>query len=201
MSEKQLQRVKEFLLRTDTAPGEVRFAGSLESACERYGQLTPRQWSSFQTMEANYSPEVLAQRQAWYDNWDELHASRLAIAADYYLANPPYYEKLARKIKEQPKFIPSKKEYGRLVENNKYVQKVLTTLNTPPIFPVGVLVQVRKTAKRELWSIRERIAVVVTNSGHPVTSATKGARVYTILPFGEPSPVEIQERYLKKKRG
>ena len=82
---------------------------------------------------------------------------------------------------------------------NKFVQKVITTLESDPIFSIGALVQVRKTARGPSYFLRDRIAMVVANNG-PVISAARGARTYTILPFGEPNTVDIQERYLKKKR-
>jgi len=83
---------------------------------------------------------------------------------------------------------------------NKYVQNVITTIQSEPLYEVGCLVQVRRTAKGPHYRFRDCIALVVDNSG-PVTSATKGAKTYSILPFGETAPVKIQERWLKRKRG
>tara|TARA_R110000751_G_scaffold217660_2_gene320675 strand:+ start:276 stop:728 length:453 start_codon:yes stop_codon:yes gene_type:complete len=149
-------------------------------------------------MEARYNEEVIAQRKMWSDNWCEKKARYSKIAARYYIGNPPWFSDLATKILEEKDFILSEKQYRKMVEN-KFVQKVITTLESDPIFSIGALVQVRKTARGPSYFLRDRIAMVVANNG-PVISAARGARTYTILPFGEPNTVDIQERYLKKKR-
>ena len=199
MSDTQATRIHAFLNREDISPSEKSFAGSISDYLARKGRISNNQWAAFQRMEARYSPEVIAQRAAWYDAWNEEKAANLQIAAHYYRANPPYFGDLATRVIDDPEFIPSEKQYRKMVEN-KYVQKVLATTRTAAAFEVGALVQVRKTARGSIYPLRERIAMVVTNDG-PVTSAAKGARTYTILPFGESNTVDIQERYLKKKRG
>tara|TARA_Y100000289_G_C3872736_1_gene124393 strand:- start:258 stop:716 length:459 start_codon:yes stop_codon:yes gene_type:complete len=150
-------------------------------------------------MEARYSPEVIAQRQEWFNNWNEEKAKNIRIAAEYYSHNPPYFENAVDSILSDSDFIPSKKLYSKMVDN-KYVQNVITTIESEPLYSVGSLVQVRKTAKGSHYRLRNQFALVVDNNG-PVTSATKGAKTYSILPFGESAPIKIQERWLKKKRG
>lgn len=198
MSDSQATRIASFLTRQDISSSEKSFAESIHAFMSRKGRISNKQWSAFQRMEARYSPEVIAQRAQWYDAWSEEKADNIRIAAQYYRANPPYFEDLADKVLEDADFIPSEKQYRKMVDN-KYVQKVLLTMRSEPIFEVGALVQVRKTARGSSWLLRERNALVVANNG-PVTSAAKGARTYTILPFGESNTVDIQERYLKKKR-
>ena len=198
MSE-QGKRLETFLARTDIRDSERKFGDSLKEWFDKKGRLSQGQWSAFQRMEAGYKPEVLAQRQAWYDQWTEEKAKHLKIAARYYQANPPYFADLAARVLEDSEYIPSEKAYRKMVEN-KYVQKVITTINTPPQFPVGSLVQVRRTASKGAYKLRDRVAMVVANDG-PVNSPAKGARTYTVLPFGESQTVQIQERYLKRKRG
>ena len=195
----QAKRLDTLLARTDITPSERSFGESLRGGIKKYGRLTNNQWSAFQRMEARYDPKVIAQRQAWYDAWTEEKAKNIRVAAEYYLANPPYFGDLARKIMEDDSYIPSEKSYRKMVEN-KYVQKVLATVNSTPAFDVGALVQVRKTAKKAAWNLRDRVAMVVSNTG-PVRSSAKGGRTYTILPFGESQTVQIEERYLKRKRG
>ena len=196
--DKRSIRIADFLKREDISASERSFALSIESFMGRNGRISNKQWSAFQRMEARYSPEVIAQRAQWYESWTSEKAENIIIAAKYYRANPPYFGDLADKVLTDPDFVPSEKQYRKMVEN-KYVQKVLLTMRSEPIFEVGALVQVRKTARGSSWPLRERNALVVANNG-PVTSAAKGARTYTILPFGESNTVDIQERYLKKKR-
>ena len=196
--DKRSNRIKAFLKRADISSSERSFATSIDTYMSAHNRISNKQWSAFQRMEARYSPEVIAQRAQWYEAWTEEKAQNILVAAKYYRANPPYFGDLAEKVIEDPNFIPSEKQYRKMVEN-KYVQKVLATTYSEPIFEVGALVQVRKTARGASWLLRERNALVVANNG-PVTSAAKGARTYTILPFGESNTVDIQERYLKKKR-
>jgi len=196
--DKRSNRIKAFLKRTDISSSERSFATSIDTYMSAHNRISNKQWSAFQRMEARYSPEVIAQRAQWYEAWTQEKAQNILVAAKYYRANPPYFGDLAEKVIEDPNFIPSEKQYRKMVEN-KYVQKVLATTYSEPIFEVGALVQVRKTARGASWLLRERNALVVANDG-PVTSAAKGARTYTILPFGESNTVDIQERYLKKKR-
>ena len=199
MSDNQTAHLEKFLANEHISRSERSFGESLMGSLKRFGRLTNRQWSAFQKMEARYSPEVIAQRKQWTDSWDEQKSADMTAAAHYYRANPPYFGDLADKVLDDAGFIPSEKQYRAMVEN-KYVQKVLTTLKSEPVFSVGALVQVRKTARGHSYALRNRNALVVANNG-PVTSAAKGARTYTILPFGESNTFDIQERYLKKKRG
>jgi hypothetical protein len=197
MSE-QILHIEKLLSREDISTSERRFAQSLRDSFTKYGRLSNRQWSAFQRMEARYNEEVIAQRKIWSDNWSEKKAKHSKIAAQYYLKNPPYFRDLAIKILEEDNLILSEKQYNKMIEN-KYVQKVITITESDPLFPVGCLVQIRKTARGQSYPLRDRIAMVVTNDG-PVFASAKGARTYSILPFGESNTVDIQERYLKKKR-
>jgi len=199
MSDNQSTHLEKFLANEGISQSERHFGESLMGSLRRFGRLSNRQWSAFQRMEARYSPEVIAQRKQWTDSWNEQKAADMKAAANYYQANPPYFSDLADKVLDDSEFIPSEKQYRAMVEN-KYVQKVLAMLKSEPIFPIGALVQVRKTARGIAWKFRERPALVISNEG-PILSAAKGARTYTVLPFGESNTFDIQERYLKKKRG
>jgi hypothetical protein len=117
----------------------------------------------------------------------------------YYDQNPPYFSHLVARHLVSPETIPTQKDYNKVMDN-KYIQNVLNSIEAEPLYPIGSLVQVRKTARGTFYRLREQIAMVVDNNG-PVTSAAKGAKTYSILPFGESSPIKIQERWLKKKRG
>lgn len=197
MSDKQAERIQKLVENPNLNNWEKNFANSVSSYFQRHGRVSNKQWALVQKIEANYSPEVIAQRQAWKDNWSEEQQFRWQTALSYYDANPPYYQELVARYATGG--IPTEKEYRKLVEN-KYVQNVIATIQSEPLYSVGSLVQVRKTAKGGFYRLRNQFALVVDNNG-PVTSATKGARTYSILPFGEAAPIKIQERWLKKKRG
>ena len=197
MSDKQAERIQKLVESPNLNNWEKNFITSVNSYFQKHGRVSNKQWATIQKIEANYSPEVIAQRQAWYDNWSEDKQFRWQAALDYYDANPPYYQGLVARYENGG--IPTEKEYRKLVDN-KYVQNVIATIKAEPLYSVGSLVQIRRTAKGSHYRFRDCIALVVNNNG-PVTSATKGARIYSILPFGESAPVKIQERWLKKKRG
>lgn len=197
MSDKQAERIQKLVENPNLNNWEKGFVTSVNSYFQKHGRVSNKQWATIQKVEANYSPEVIAQRQEWKDNWGADQQFKWQTALNYYSANPPYYQGLVARYEDGG--IPTEKEYRKLVDN-KYVQNVIATIKAEPLYSVGSLVQIRRTAKGSHYRFRDCIALVVDNNG-PVTSATKGARTYSILPFGESAPIKIQERWLKKKRG
>ena len=199
MSEKQAERIQKLVENPNLNNWEKGFITSVNSYFQKHGRVSNKQWATIQKVEANYSPEVIAQRQAWKDGFTDDMREKWNIAMDYYENNPPYFQDLVHQYRTSPEMVPTAKLYTKIVEN-KYVQNVIATIKAEPLYSVGSLVQVRKTAKGSHYRLRNQFALVVDNSG-PVTSATKGAKTYSILPFGESAPIKIQERWLKKKRG
>jgi len=199
MSDKQAERIQKLVENPNLSNWEKGFITSVNSYFQKHGRVSNKQWATIQKVEANYSPEVIAQRQAWNSSFTDEMRRKWDIAMDYYENNPPYFQDLVTKYRVSPEMIPTAKLYNKIVEN-KYVQNVIATIQSEPLYEVGCLVQVRRTAKGPHYRFRDCIALVVDNSG-PVTSATKGAKTYSILPFGETAPVKIQERWLKRKRG
>jgi len=194
----QLERIEKLLENQDLSASNRSFAESLKKNHKKWKSLTPAQWSAFERMEARYDPEVIKVRQEWYDSWTDEKAKNLRIAAEYYLKNPPYFGEIAAKIVSDETYVPSAKLYRKMVEN-KYVQKVLATRASEPVFAVGSLVKIRKTSRTN-YGLRDRIAMVVDNNGE-VRTAAKGGKTYTILPFGEANTIQIEERWLKRHRG
>jgi hypothetical protein len=189
-------RLNIFLDNDNISQSERAFAESLGKNARKWGKLTDKQWDAFQRMEARYSPEVIAAKKTWTNAWNEEKSHNLRVAADYYLMNPPYFGEAAKTISEDKTYIPSEKLYHKMVEN-KYVQKVIATIAADALYPSGSLVKVRKTARSYAYAFRDRVAIVLSTDG-PINSAAKGAKNYTILPFGESQTIQIQERWLKK---
>jgi len=156
MSDKQAEKIQKLVENPNLNNWEKNFITSVNSYFQKHGRVSNKQWATIQKVEANYSPAVIAQRQAWISGFTDEMRQKWEIAMDYYENNPPYFQDLVH--------------------------------------------QVRKTAKGSHYRLRNQFALVVDNNG-PVTSATKGAKMYSILPFGESAPIKIQERWLKKKRG
>ena len=192
-------RIEKLLTNPNLNESTRSFAESLLGNCKKWGSLTTKQWSAFERMEARFDPEVIAARKDWNDAWNEDMAAKLQIAAKYYLKNPPYFGEVAAKIIEDITYIPSEKLYRKMVEN-KFVQKVITTYNMPPAYSAGSLVQVRKSQQCPHHRLKGTIALVVTNEGD-ISSAAKGGRPYTILPFGSDKTYRVEERWLKRHKG
>ena len=199
MSDKQAERIQKLVENPNLSNWEKGFITSVNSYFQKYGRVSNKQWSTIQKVEANHSPEVIAQRQEWNDNFDDEKRQKWELAMDYYENNPPYFQDLVHQYRTSPEMIPVEKLYNKIV-NNKYIQKVISVSHAEPLYDVGSLVQVRKVAKGPYYKFRECIALVVDNNG-PVTSAANGAKTYSVLPFGQTAPIKIQERWLKKKRG
>ncbi len=199
MSANQTARIEKLLENKDLNNSNRSFAKSLLESTKKWGRLSHKQWAAFERMEARFDPKVIAERQGWTDSWTPDMALNLRLAAKYYLKNPPYYGEIAAKIVEDETYVPSEKLYRSMVEN-KYVQKVLAIYKTEPVFEAGSLVKVRSSQNCPCGRLKGSIALVVTNEGD-VSSAAKGARPYTILPFGSSKTYRVEERWLKKHKG
>lgn len=199
MSANQRTRIEKLLENKDLNDSSRSFAQSLLESTKKWGRLTGNQWSAFERLESRFDPKVLAERQDWTDGWTDDMAAKLQIAAKYYLKNPPYYGEISAKIIEDRAYVPSEKLYRKMVEN-KYVQKVLAIYDTVPAYAAGSLVRVRSSQSCPHYRLRNKIALVVSNEGD-VSSAARGARPYTILPFGFDKTFRVEERWLKRHKG
>ena len=179
---------------------ERNFLGSLLDAAKKWGRLTAKQHDVLQRIEKKLDPEVQAARQSWNEAWNEDKRDAALFAANYYKANPPYYSDAAERILTDENYIPSEKLFRKMVEN-KYVQRAIDHANSTPLYEVGSLVTVRNN--RNIGGTVYRLRgqdVLVLDVQQSVTSATKGARQYTVLPIGAAHPVVTEERWLKRAK-
>jgi hypothetical protein len=123
----------------------------------------------------------------------------MEIAARYYLANPPYFGDVAKKILEDDAFVPSKRLYKKMVQN-KFSTKVIESTRSKPKFNPGSHVALRANANVG-WSIpRAGTAVVLKADASPVISPARGSKIYSVLFFGKTETVHVEERWLKKAK-
>ena len=175
--------------------------GSLLDSAKKWGRLTAKQHEVFQRIEKKTDPAhqraISDWRVAWLTN-PEMHEA-IVFAANYYKANPPYYGEVANRILNDSSYIPSEKLYRKMVEN-KYVQRAMVNAQSASLYEVGSLVTVRdsQSVVGPIRSYRGKDSVVLEVGEN--LSATKGARIYKVLPIGAAQAVETQERYIKKKR-
>ena len=177
---------------------ERNFLSSLLESANKWGRLTAKQHEVFQRIEKKSDPAFQSARKAWNESWTPEKRTKLVFAANYYKANPPYYGDVAERILNDSNYIPSEKLYRKMVLN-KYVQRAMQHAKSGPLYAVGSMVTVRNSQSviGHLSAYRGQ-PVLVVEAQQDVTSATKGARKYKVLPIGGDKPIETEERYLKK---
>ena len=161
--------------------------------------LSPRQMEILAKVEARHSDKAQAERDSWASSFTSEMREKMVIAARYYLANPPYFGDLARKVIEDDSFVPTKRAFEKMVEN-KYATRAIESTLAEPKFNAGSHVAIRKTASIGLHSTRRTNGVVLKVDAAPVTSAARGSKVYSVLFFGQATPTFVEERWLKKAR-
>ncbi len=175
--------------------------------------LTDNQHRHIDKIIAKNDPELIKARNDWYASYNDEKREVARKAAEYYKANPPYYQQLADKILDNPEYVPSESSFNKITQN-KYVQRYLKALETGPQFEPGQMVRFRRNAdvrqhhrkfvrniepklgaSRGKWQdLSGKLAVVIEISGQP--GAAAGSRPYTVLPVGQMTPVETLERRL-----
>ena len=177
---------------------ERNFLGSLLDSAKKWGRLTAKQHEVYQRIERKSDPAHIKAVNDWRASFTEEMREAAVFAANYYKANPPYFGDAATRILNDSSYIPSEKLYRKMVLN-KYVQRAMQHAQSGPLYVVGSMVTVRnsQSVTGALGAYRGR-PVLVVEAQQDVTSATKGARKYKVLPIGGDKPIETQERYLKK---
>ena len=179
---------------------ERSFMGSLLDSAKKWGRLTAKQHEVFQRIEKKLDPAVQAARKDWQESWNADMRESLLFAARYYKANPPYFGDVATRILDDFGYVPSEKLYRKMVEN-RYVQRALQNTQTGPLYDVGSMATIRNSesvgGSARMYRGKD---VIVLEVEEKAMSAVKGARIYKVLPVGSVTPIETQERFLKKKR-
>ena len=178
---------------------ERSFMGSLLDSAKKWGRLTAKQHDVFQRIERKTDPAHVKAVADWRTNFTDDMREALVFAANYYKANPPYYGDVADRILNDSSYIPSEKLYRKMVEN-KYVQRAQANAQSGALFAVGSMVTVRNSTSVRGRASYHRGKDAVVLEAQDNLSATKGARIYKVLPVGAAEAIETEERYLKKKR-
>ena len=168
-------------------------------------ELSEKQIKTLEKIEAENSDEAIKARDTWkldyrYEAdpaWSARHSKVAEVAARYYKA-AGYFQGLVHSILNDDGFVPTIEQYNKITKN-KFAVKVLTAHFADPKFAPGSLVQFGATAPSALRRIKVP-CVVITSNGGPITSAAKGAKVYSVLPMGSAKTLLCEERHLKKAR-
>ena len=184
----------------DLTDWEFGFAASVLDQYKRRGVLSYVQISTIERILAKHSPEQIKARNAWRDSYDEEKQALARQAAEYYTVNPPYFREAARKILNDPAYIPTEKCFNKMTQN-KYVQRWIAQREAGPAFAKGQLVRFRRNdlVRRYVGSRFKGTLAVVCSVGDQV-SATKGSRSYQVLPIGQVKPLTTEERFLMRSK-
>ena len=176
----------------------VTFVTSLKGQLLMGRELSARQNEILDKVSKRHSDEAQAVREAWRANFTPTMRERMKIAARYYIANPPYFGEQARKVLSDDDYIPTEREYTKMVDN-KYAAKVIASTLAEPKFQTGSHVQLRSmTNGLYPRALKETIGVVLKTDAQPVVSAACGTKIYSVLFFGQATPTSVEERWLKK---
>ena len=178
---------------------EFGFAASVLDQYKRRN-LSDHQHAIVDKILAKHDPAAVKARSDWRDSFDEEKQALARQAAEYYTVNPPYFGDVARKILNDPAYIPTEKCFVKMTQN-KYVQRYLAQLEAGPAFAKGQLVRFRRNrlVGQYVGSRFKGTLAVVCNVGDQV-SATKGSRSYQVLPIGKVKPITAEERFLMRSK-
>ena len=183
----------------DLTDWEFNFAVSVLDQYKRRN-LSDHQHAIVDKILAKHDPAAVKARSDWRDSFDEEKQALARQAAEYYTVNPPYFGDVARKILNDPAYIPTEKCFVKMTQN-KYVQRWIAQREAGPAFAKGQLVRFRRNrlVGQYVGSRFKGTLAVVCNVGDQV-SATKGSRSYQVLPIGKVKPITAEERFLMRSK-
>lgn len=195
------------------------FLPSILEQFEKKGYLTQKQVDILEKNEMLFDPmrieEVRKGHEEWSKEYDDQKRADTKKVAEYYKTEYDsgrnhtfWYEKTATKVLEDPDYIPTKKEYEKMVLN-KYAQSWLKNSGADPKFAEGDYVMLNAQAKT-YWNQRNyggefseldkfEIGTIIEIKD-PIYNR-KGSHLCVVLPMGGMKVVEIEERFLKKAKG
>ena len=177
---------------------DLPFLQSLGGWFEKTGKLSEKQINAFDRIEYLNSPEGKREVAFWAEEYTQSHREKALVCARYYLGNPPYFSDIAERILAVSDYIPSRKQFKAMCENN-YTTKVWAEHLREPRFAPGDMVQLRSQSSQQVYNPANALCVVVeTNLG--ITTHAKGGKTYRLLPVGSATMIERQERYIKPFR-
>ena len=180
---------------------EFGFAASVLDQYKRRN-LSDHQHAIVDKILAKHDPAVVKARNTWRDSFDEEKQALARQAAEYYTVNPPYFGDVARKILNDPAYIPSEKSFNKMTQN-KYVQRWIAQREAGATFEKGQLVRFRRNndVSMSLGSkYRGQLGVVLSVGTDDQVSAVKGSRPYKVLPVGTMNTLSVCEKFLMRSK-
>lgn len=188
---------------------EQGFTESVADQFKRRGRLSNGQIDVIDKILAKHDPEAIEARNEWQASYDDEKRALARKVAEYYIKNPPYYEGVARRILDDPNYVPSEKCFRKMTEN-KYALRALAVAATPAVFSQGQLVRFRRNSEvrsfHTEWtrhggasSLQGKLAVIL-GVKEVEGNGCKGSRSYNVLPVGATQPILTLERRLMRSK-
>ena len=198
-----MQERFEKLLASDRCGGKYRnVVESMKLFYEKRGELTHGQLRYLESIEGQVLPD-----EKWEANFTPEMRENTVLAAKYYKVTQ-YFVALATRVLEDEKYVPSEREYTKMVLN-KYAQKAIKAHKDPYTWNRGDMALVRGTVRQNDIGTDQRIgygtATQLQNQVVLIVGECDGPRLYKTVKVMCPTvPVlgvfEIEERKLKKYR-
>ncbi len=174
--------------------------------------LSPRQLDLLAEKVEMYSQRNIDMAKNWLESWDSDKKLRFRIVAEYYKKSG-YFKNVVRKVKSDPNYIPTFKEYNSMVNNN-YSKKIIAGYYAKPKFKAGQPVTKSSNWKRYNGGVRSAGVAPgmyyssVADNTNPVfiileiqpispLNACKGNKIYKILVVATGDTQYAEERELK----
>ena len=188
---------------------QIKTLTSLKEGVEQWGALTPKQQVLAENLKGDLIPTE--EFKTWAKVYRENHQEISEYIARYYEGSKmPYFGHITAAILNDPKFIPTRKQYDKFITNNRYSARVISEMfDKEPKFEIGETVQMRGASNIKKYHRVESgywqeptpgwCYFVIKNDLIPVNSCI-GCRRYELLPFGDGKILKIEERKMKKAR-
>lgn len=162
---------------------EKNFLTSIKESFTKYSGLTKGQHDAFLNVEKKHDATAIAARDEWRKTWDAQKKATWDMMIDYY-SKTLYYKGAVDKVRVNPNYIPSEKEYAAVCLN-KYAVKMQENRKIPPKYKEGELAIFKYLGNYYLSTIVEV---------GQVNTWVKGSREYKINIFGDMSLRTVDEK-------
>jgi hypothetical protein len=195
--------IKALLANETIEPRDRGFIESIRNQYVRWNNMSDKQSNALMSVFEKYSPEGQAKRDKWIAEYKQEHQKDTTAVAQYYKANPPYFQDIVTNVLTDENFVPTKRQFNRLTKN-KYALKIIANTHAEPKYKVDDVIEARdhtgtySNGRYELAKGQKGFIIKVNSA--PVISAAKGSKRYLILPIGSAVPLHVEERTIKKAK-
>lgn len=191
-----VQRIRDLLTKPGLNDWEKNFLTSINEYATVRNRITAGQYNSFKKIENKHSDEAVAKHNEFSNKFtDEMRENMKIVAGVYRETKSPYHQKLVEQILSDDKFIPTEEQWNKFM-GNKYAQGYIVNVKVSPKFNIGDTVAPSSLDHTGAW----KTAIVIDNVGIIPRSHAAGGKRYSILPYGQVKPIEVEERQLKFHR-